>query len=46
MRDAGRVDRQMTEDDRKFLKECAALFRANDPKRAERLERIANVENA
>lgn len=35
----------MTADDRKFLKECAALFRPNDPARADRIERIANAEN-
>ena len=27
--------------DAKFLKECAALFRTNDPERAKRLEQIA-----
>ena len=35
----------MTADDRRFLKECAALFWTNDPARADRLEQIANAEN-
>lgn len=44
-RDGLKEKAKMAEDDKRFLKECAALFRMNDLNRADRLEQIANSIN-